>query len=723
MSNENEAPAATPPRPGRGRAVAALVVVAVAGVWWAAGGGKPPVPPAPEVAAADLEDVADEPSTAANPGYLGPQACAPCHAARVAEFLQTAHARACRAPTNGPMPAGFAAGKGTFTTPDRAVRFDLVQRGTEFYQTGTQTGPGGDRRATNRIDLVYGANKADEVFFTWQGNRLAELMTVWLHPTNEWATAPYDPHGGGAFARPSDTRCLECHNTWAEHVRGTPDEYRPDSFVLGVTCENCHGPGRPHADHHRQSPKTPAHAIVHPGRLPRDRQIEVCTQCHGNANKLRGPMFSYRPGEPLAAHFRTAHSQYREQDHVANQVKYLAQSKCFTKSEMTCATCHDPHRPHAPADKAAAGNSCAKCHQPADCKDQPRLPAAVRGQCVECHMPQRVWMNVHFHTPADQYVPPVRRWDHRIAVHPVARSEVLLAWHRAQPADGDKREADRLAGELAAHWLEEVEKRRREYRFLAAIGAAREALRLDPAPPLREKAAAVLRECVAVQTKLDADFVGALHDAGAGRVPAAIQRLNEILVVKPDWAAVHGKLGTLYAKTGQAAKAAAHLEQVVTFDPDDATGLIVTAELALNAGRPDEAAALYQRVFEIEPFDATTEYHWGLSLLRLRRWPDAAERFRRVNVIAPRHPGGYQGLSHALRETGKADEALLPARRAAKLTEYRNFDVLLTLAETLAATGRAAEAATAAAKALDLDAGFDVAIRRRLEAIRSKGGR
>src|SRR5204862_7636054 len=117
-----------------------------------------------------------------------------------------------------------------------------------------------------------------------------------------------------------------------------------------------------------------------------------------NANKPRGPMFSYRPGQPLADHFRTAHSAHREQDHVANQVKYLTQSKCFTKSEMTCATCHDPHKPHAPPDRAAAGNSCAKCHKPAECKDQPNLPAEVRGKCVECHMPQRVWMNVHFHT-------------------------------------------------------------------------------------------------------------------------------------------------------------------------------------------------------------------------------------------------------------------------------------------------------------------------------------
>src|SRR6516162_5285470 len=49
-----------------------------------------------DVAAEGDSDPGDQ--TAANPGYLGPQACAACHAERVAEFLGTNHFHTFRLP-------------------------------------------------------------------------------------------------------------------------------------------------------------------------------------------------------------------------------------------------------------------------------------------------------------------------------------------------------------------------------------------------------------------------------------------------------------------------------------------------------------------------------------------------------------------------------------------------------------------------------------------------
>ncbi|MDB5310484.1 MAG: c-type cytochrome precursor [Gemmataceae bacterium] len=699
-------PHTLPPRPAHPRRLPWIVWVAVglglaaaglaASSWWTT-----PAPPPPP--AVDSDDETDEPVVVQNPGYLGPQACAPCHPQRAAEFSSTTHFRACRRPTDGPMPAGFAPGMGRYPTRDPDLRFEMTQVGGEFFQTAVQATPAGDRRATARIDLVYGANKADEVFFTWRGDSLSELMTVWVHPWNRWAHTSYDRHGGGDFTRTTTPRCLECHNTWFEHVPGSVNRYRPDTLILGVSCERCHGPGRDHADFHRAHPGArPGHAVVNPGRLPRDRLMEVCTQCHGNVTKYRDRPFSYRPGELLETYYRTAVTKHPEEDHVANQGKYLRQSKCFQKSDtLTCVSCHDPHRPHAPG--AVAAKACLTCHQPAACTDRPRLPAAVRDDCVACHMPQRVWMNVHFHTADDQYVPPIRRYQHRIGIHPTARSEVLLAWHRTQSGDGSRAAADRLAGELAGHWLAEAETCRREYRFLAAIGAAREALRLDPPPAAREKALAALRTAIGTQAKLDADLVEALREANARRAGPAADILERILTVKPDLAVAHSKLGTLYAQGGQTDRAVEHLAAVARHDPDNASGLAMLGWLAYLEDRPADAADAYRRAEQIEPFDAKINYHWGLSLIKLGRWPDAATRFRRALTIDPGHAGGYQGLSHALREDGHADEAVQYGRRAARLTEFQQPDVLVTLAEAYAGAGRAAEAGAVAAKALDLD--------------------
>src|SRR5262249_51414476 len=139
--------------------------------------------------------------------------------------------------------------------------------------------------------------------------------------------------------------------------------------------------------------------IVHPARLSRELQLAVCTQCHSNAMKLRGPAFSYRPGQPLESSYRTLHTRHNEDDHVANQIEYLRQSRCFQEGDqLTCTTCHDPHRGREARGAAATQDACRKCHQPADCREQDRLPAAVRENCTGCHMPAYVKMNVTFAT-------------------------------------------------------------------------------------------------------------------------------------------------------------------------------------------------------------------------------------------------------------------------------------------------------------------------------------
>ena len=598
------------------------------------------------------------------------------------------------------MPEGFTPGKGRFTSSDRALRFEMIRSGRNFLQIVEKAGGTGEPPATARIDLVYGANKADEVFFTWKDDRIHELMAVWLHPLQRWAHTSYDPHGSGLFARETTTRCLECHNTWISHVPGTTNEYKPNDAVLGVTCERCHGPARDHVEFHQLHPDTKTgHAVLLPGRLTRERRIEVCTQCHGNAVKPRGPAFSYRPGEPLEAHFRTAVTQHPEQDHVANQIKYLRQSKCFQKSDsLTCVSCHDPHRPHDAANPAAARQACLQCHKPEACTDRPKLPDAVRDDCIGCHMPQRVWMNVHFHTEDDRYVPPIRRYQHRIAVDRVARSEVLLGGIRSSPTEAKKEEAGRLTAELVGYWLKGSETRRTEYRFLAAIGAAREALRLDPPPELREKATAALRTAIDQQTRLDADLVDAFQEAREQRILGSMDLLESILTRKPNWAVAHSKLGTLSAVTGHKDRAIQHLEAVARDDPDNASGLAMLGWLAYLDGRPADATEFYRRAVEIEPFDAKLNYHWGLALLRLDRWADAGERFGQALTIDPNHAGASQGLSHALREQGQTKDAIQAARRAARLTRFEHPDVLATLAEAYAAGGRLPEAAAAAVK-------------------------
>jgi tetratricopeptide (TPR) repeat protein len=656
------------------------------------------------------EDDFEEP-VVTNPGYVGPRACAECHASRVVEFEKTRHFLACREPKAETMPPGFAAGRGKFLTHWPGLRFEMTQTNGKFRQEANQSLPDGTQESSyTTIALVYGAGgKGDEVYHAWDlRDTLWYLPMSWLHPLQCWGVSN-SPYGDGNFREETTPRCLECHTTWFAHKPGTLNAYDPDSLILGVTCERCHSPGREHVDYNRAHPNADAaHAIVHPGRLTRAQQMDLCAQCHSNAVNSRGPPFSYRPGDPLENHFRSVATDHPEDDHVTNQVQYLRQSKCFQKSEtLTCLTCHNPHRPtgetRRQGDKETrrqgdGQRACLTCHQPAQCGEQERLPVAVRGDCTGCHMPPRVWVNVYFHTQDDQYVPAMRRHAHRIAIDRAARDEVVLTWLRSQSDEASRKQATRLADGLVTHWLSEAESCQREYRFLAAIRAVREALRIDATPAARSK----LKEIVAIQSKLDADLAQALQQIEERRFPEAIASLQEMLAVKPNSGKAHGRLGTVYGLLDQRDKAIEHLQAAAKYDPDETYAPSMLGWLAYLRGDCEEAAEHYRRAEEIEPYNAKIAYHLGLSLAKLERLDEAIAYFRRALTIDPKHAGACQGLSHALRQEGKAAEAVRYARRAARLTDYKNADVLVSLADAYSDAGRTPEAVQAAERALDV---------------------
>lgn len=662
-------------------------------IWWRPGVRTPKV---------SGDDDLDPVLTVANPGYVGVKACAECHGKRVAEFQETRHFVACT-PSSGVRAPGFVPGRDIHPTRDPGLHFEMKCSHDEFVVSGLQMTPQGPRRLDYPIGLVYGAGGAgDEMYFAWQGDRLYNLSVAWLYPFQRWGHAV-----DSIDARQAFPNCLECHNTWIGHIPGTPNQYRKDDMILGVGCERCHGPAAEHVAHHRQHPKGTAHAILHPGTLTRDQLMDVCNQCHSNV-KPKGPAFAYRPGEPLDAHYRTIQTKYPEDEQVANQVRYLRQSKCFQKSEMTCITCHDPHRPH---QAAATQRACLQCHKATACPDQPRLPAAVRGDCVGCHMPPRVWMNVRFHTSDDQYVPVAPRSDHRIAVHPEGKQAVLLAWLRTQKDDKSRGEAKRVADQLAKHWLDEAENRRGAARLVGTIGALREALKADASPPMRQR----LQDSIARLTEFDR-LVTAGNALGQADPDETISMMKKILAIKPDHAQSRGDLGAAYLVKGDHAEAEAQLRAGVEHDAEDSYCLTTLAALASQEGRWEDAAGLYAQAEKIEPRHADIHFRWGLALLKLERWTEAEVRFRRALSINPRHAGGSQGLSEALLRLRYLEEALLHARRAVHWTGARNAEMLITLADAYAAHNRPADVEQTLEQALIVAQGTQPALVPRLQA-------
>jgi tetratricopeptide (TPR) repeat protein len=671
-------------------AVLSLVVATIGGLLWLKRGSLPQTPPAHE------DDDGRVVVVRTNPGYVGPQVCAECHQARVYEFQTTRHFRACWRPEDGPMPPVFDQ-KSTYVSRNRGIRFEIEKQGEEYIQTLIRTSAAGEKRDRWKIDYIYGSGgRADEVYFTWKGNALHELPMAWLGPQHCWGEQFYDPLDPGDLTRVTTVRCVECHFTWIGHVAGTENEYRRDDAILGVTCERCHGPGRAHVEHHRRHPEDrQPKAIARPRHMPRERQMDLCAQCHSNALRAKGPPFEYRIGEPLENYYRLNQGDDRESDHVADQVKYLQRSRCFQASDMTCITCHNPHRSQ---DFASVARACQKCHEPDHCRDRPHLPIAVRDQCVSCHMPEYNRVAIKFHTSEDQYVFPMRPHEHRIGVYPAARLETLWRYFRQSPIVSEQAEAQRLADALAEHWQAEGRRLLSEHRFMSAIGAWREAFRFRPTLEVRRQ----LDDVISLQRRIDDDLNAVQQAFRIGRPSDAIPILERILTIKPNLARAHGRLGTLYASAGQMERAVMHLEAVTKYDPDDAYGQNMLGWMAYVRGDGLAALEAFRKANAIMPRTVEINFRCGLALQLLERWDEAETQFRHALEIDPNHAGALQGLSFALLRQGRSAEALDSAQRAARLTRSQNPEVLLTLAEIHADRGQFDQAVSMAEKALAL---------------------
>ncbi len=366
--------------------------------------------------------------------------------------------------------------------------------------------------------------------------------------------------------------------------------------------------------------------------------IEVCVQCHGNAIRHKGPALSYRPGEPLANHYRTVTPKFSEDDHVADQITRLRQSKCFQNSEMTCITCHDPHLTSDAPHGMTFRETCTQCHESQACKQRDRLPTEVADKCVQCHMRKFAKVNVNFDTAHDSYVPPVQRSQHQIAVDPVATQEVLLSWYQTQSDDDSKRQASMLQQALVDHWLKDGAALATAGRYTAASAAMRELLRIAPDSA---EGQSLLQQYTRQQREFDDLLNQAEHLRNTNRDRESLEMFQRVLKIRPDNSKAIGRIGAIYYKLGDRQQAESYLSRVAEVDPDDQYGLSMMAWNSLNIGEFARAVELYERADAIEPYNSKLNGLWGIALIKDGR---TAAGIKRLLVACESDPKNLQAI-------------------------------------------------------------------------------
>jgi len=213
----------------------------------------------------------------------------------------------------------------------------------------------------DQIKYVLGVGRRSQAYI---GADMKTLPAEWSVTDKKWVTTS---------VQDAKTQCIGCHTTGYDAAKGTWAE-------LGVTCEDCHGPGSAHL-----ADKT---KIVNPKKLTPDKEAMVCGQCHSkgtDTTKAYAFPTTYKPGGDLAAAFIDAqpttmgrnqqYSDWKNSKHAANNV--------------TCVKCHEPHganTTNACQLVKPIVELCTGCHTNKDMKTH-APGAAADATCATCHMP------------------------------------------------------------------------------------------------------------------------------------------------------------------------------------------------------------------------------------------------------------------------------------------------------------------------------------------------
>src|SRR5262245_48517070 len=680
-------------------------------------------------------------------GYADPAACRPCHADIARSYESVAMARSFGTPASMDAIEDFTRNN-RLTHEPSGFTYDMLREGGRLIQRRSERGPDGrsvrvfEREATFAIGS---GRHARSYLHREPTGEMTLLPVTWYTQEKAWGMSPgYDRPDHPDFLRPVTFTCLFCHDAYPDVEAGRDSPVAPQLFPAelpsGIDCQRCHGPGEAHVLLARSRTTSFAEvrgSIVNPARLPPERQLDICMQCHlettssGNWSGLvafgRG-VFSFRPGDDLAAYMRhfdhPPGSGHEGKFEIAHQAYRLRQSACFKGSagRMTCTTCHDPHRrPEDP--KAFFAAKCLGCHQARECAPASRLAArrASLVDCVPCHMPPRRTDDVIHVVMTDHFI---RREHPASAERLRARAEQREAYRGPIVFYRDEEipagpERDLVLG--VASLLDDVDRDSGLDRLQRSI------LALDPktaephfqlglsllASGKSSESAAALERAAALapgNARIKMALGNAL--AAAGRQEDALRRLEEAIAAWPEDSEAYANAGNILAARGRAGDALRRYEQALAIRPDDAQARANRGVILSQSGREAEALADLHEALRIRP--GLPEASLNLAALLLKRG-DAAEAVATLRVAARRNPAHASVLTRLawILATSPRDdvrdgrESIERADRAVRLTRRSDARALDSLAAAMAETGRMKEAVLLAdeARALASSAG------------------
>jgi predicted CXXCH cytochrome family protein len=634
-------------------------------------------------------------STEKGSGYVDPAICAGCHQDIAKTYLLTGMGRSVYRPTAANTVEDYQTRNAVHNAASD-LTYTMIERDGRFYQRRSEKGF--DAKETNvaeeQIDYVIGSgNHARSYLHRGSDGRLIELPVSWyVENSGYWAMSPgYDRAGQEDFRRAITGECLLCHNGLP--LKGSYPERGdtglslfPNPIPEGIDCQRCHGPGGAHV-RAALAANTPREkireAIVNPARLSRDRQLEVCMQCHLETSSSLMPneirrynhnIDSYRPGEPMGDYklFFDRASGQGDRFEIAHAGYRLRMSACFRSSQMTCLTCHDPHQSYRTENSTARYVAvCQGCHQAVVHKAS--LPAGT--DCLSCHMPKRRTDDVVHVVMTDHYIQ--RTKPDRDLLAPMA--EV------ASPPQGREPVEPYYPSPLPRTAENELYTATAEVKHGSEGGIARlesAIVRYSPAAPdfyfeLGDGYARAGKSDEAIRWYKEAlrkkpEFRPATKQLaatliGKGEYARATEVLRLAIAAPPVDEALFTDLGNAYLRQHMLPQAQQALKRALEINPNQAEAQNLLGLVAVQKNDPAGAEAQFRDALRSQPDLAEAHNNLGNVLAGAHLYPEAEYHFQRAIAINPTYAEARHSYGLVLALTQSYDPAVVELREAARL--------------------------------------------------------
>ncbi len=667
-------------------------------------------------------------------GYVDPATCSECHADVAETYQHTGMARSFHRPSEQSVIEDFKRAN-RFAHKASGLTYTMIERDGKFYQRRSSVGFDGKETDVleEQIDYVVGSgNHARAYLHRTEQGKLVELPINWyVEKSGSWNMSPgFDHPDQPDMHGIVNAECVFCHTAYPlanDRKTQNDEQVMPATLPEGIDCQRCHGPGAAHisAARAKSSDDQIRKTIVNPGSLSRERQLEVCMECHLETSARHRPnsirnyardLDSFRPGQPLGDYkiyverpkapndpgFETAHASYQ-----------LSRSACFQKTQMTCLTCHDPH--DIPRGEQATQHYievCQSCHTSTKelAHDVAHRSVAMKtgSNCLTCHMPKRrpeasvhVLLTDHWiqrRLPPGDLQAPIQE-----KVPAQDRAKVEIYYPKAESAKD--------AGLYLA--VAQVNDR-----GVDGVGNLRAIL--DREHPKWPEPYVALGKAYAQGGQTDAalkSFQDALdrrtddYDALDGMATAllAANRTDEAIPVLQRGANRYAdddrflvNLGNTYLRQGKLAEAQEALWKTLAVNPENAQARNLLGLCGVQSGDPQHAEENFREAIRLEPLLPEPHNNLANLLAGKQEFREAEFQFRRALTLNPQYADAHHGLGLLLILTKHADEA--GAEFEAAVAEApKDAQAWADLGDLRNAQGRAQDAATAYGRALAIN--------------------